>query len=345
MSGRTVRMVAVVALMVCAPVGAAVLPVSASPVRAVAARAAIPVLVFDSDMDFDDAATLAYLAEEDKLGRIDLGAVTVVNDGAGLPGKALRHAQCLLQRLGLPDVPVAEGSASAPNAFPLELRQTIDGVLDSALTGCPPMPAPTLTAAQLIRRVLVRQPRARVLVTGPLSNVAAALPVTAARVTSMGGAVRVAGNLCCGTPPQFDGSQEFNFWVDPPASRAVLRAGVRMMPLDAANSVPITTAFLDRLGHDHAAPAADLVLDIVSRPELAPLIAVGALFWWDPLAAVATVHPDIVDSQVRPLDVVTTGASAGRTVLSRTGRPTRFATTVAPAAFESRFLDTLNGRR
>jgi purine nucleosidase len=55
------------------------------------------------------------------------------------------------------------------------------------------------------------------------------------RVRGLGGAVRVPGNLCCGTPPEFDGSQEFNDWIDPPAARAVLGArasSVALVPLD-----------------------------------------------------------------------------------------------------------------
>ena len=334
--------------MVVAVVVAAVV-VEVAAVSAGPARAARPIVVFDSDMDFDDAAALAYLAQEHRLGRVDLRAVTVVNNGAGLPGQALRHARCLLQLLGVDGVEVAAGSDTAPNAFPTELRLSIDRVLSSVLSGCTTTGGPTpLTAPQLIRRVLAAEPRAQVIVTGPLSNVAAALPAAAGRVTSMGGAVRVPGNLCCGTPPEFDGTQEFNYWIDPPASRAVLTASgapLRLVPLDATNEVPITGAFVDRLRADHRTPAADIVLGILSHPELAPLVAAGALFWWDPLAAMTVIRPDVVDVEVGRLDVITAGPSAGRTLLSRTGRPTSFATAADPAAFESQFLATLNGRR
>jgi purine nucleosidase len=37
----------------------------------------------------------------------------------------------------------------------------------------------------------------------------------------MGGAVHVGGNLCCGAPPGFGNSQEFNFWIDRAAVRDV----------------------------------------------------------------------------------------------------------------------------
>ena len=45
----------------------------------------VPV-VYDSDLDFDDAATLLYLCQADKRGLIDLRAVTVVNNGVARRG-------------------------------------------------------------------------------------------------------------------------------------------------------------------------------------------------------------------------------------------------------------------
>jgi purine nucleosidase len=314
---------------------------------AVSADAASPpVVIFDSDMDFDDAATLAYLAQEDRLGRIDLRAVTVVNNGAGLPGRAIRHARCLVERLGLDGVQIADGSSTAPNAFPSELRQTFDRVLESVLPGCTASEAPSrVPAPDLIERTLAAEPNARLIVTGPLSNAAAASPAAARRVTSMGGAVRVGGGLCCGTPPEFDGSQEFNYWIDPASARAVLRnatAPVRLVPLDATNDVPITTAFVDRLRSTADTTAANIVLGIVTHPEVAPFIAEGQLFWWDPLAAMSAIHNGIVDFDAGRLDVVQDGPSMGRTVLSQTGRPAWFGTAADTAAFEQRFIETLN---
>lgn len=304
-----------------------------------------PVVIFDSDMDFDDAATLAYLAQEDRLGRIDLRAVTVTNNGNGLPGRAIRHARCLVQRLGLDDVRVADGSDTAPNAFPDELRQTFDRVFEDVLAGCTASEAPSrVRASELIRQIMARDPSAHVIATGPLSNVAAAR-LGPDRVTSMGGAVRVTGNLCCGTPPEFDGSQEFNYWIDPPASRAALRSLARLVPLDATNDVPITPRFVQLLGAEGRTPAAEIVFGLVSHPEVTPLIELGIMSWWDPLTAMSVIHRGIVSFETGRLDVVTTGPQAGRTVLSPTGRPVVFATAANAVDFEQRFLDTLNGIR
>ncbi|MEV4174278.1 nucleoside hydrolase [Nonomuraea sp. NPDC049709] len=307
-----------------------------------------PAVIFDTDMDFDDAATLAYLAQEHRGGRIDLRAITVTSSGAGLPGRAIRHARCLAERLGLRSVQIADGTATGVNSFPAELRQLFDRVLTAATPGCSGDETPSkVRAPELIRKVLRADPSTEIIATGPLTNLAGALPYSASRLTSMGGAVNVPGNLCCGTPPEFDGTQEFNYWLDPAAVREVLarsRGAVRMVPLDAANEVLITGAFLDRLGADHRTAAADTVLEIVTHPEVQPLIAAGLLYWWDPLAAMSAIHPGHVGFTSGRIDVVPSGPSAGRTFLSPSGRPLRYGTTAGTAAFEQRFLDTLNGR-
>ncbi|WP_160150168.1 nucleoside hydrolase [Nonomuraea solani] len=312
-----------------------------------AAHALPPAIIFDTDMDFDDAATLAYLSQEHKAGRIDLRAITVTNNGAGLPGRAIRHARCLAERLGLRDVRIADHSSAAPNSFPADLRQLFDRVLTAATPGCAGDETPSgLTAPELIGKVLRESPGAQIIATGPLSNLARALPRAASRLTSMGGAVNVPGNLCCGTPPEFDGTQEFNYWLDPAAARAVLtqsRGTVRMVSLDAANAVPITGAFLARLNAEHHTPAADTVREIVTHPEVLPLIEADLLYWWDPLAAMSAIRPGHVEFTSARVDVVTDGPSAGRTILSPAGGLLSYGVAADTIAFEQRFLDTLNG--
>src|SRR6266545_886475 len=70
-----------------------------------------PKVVVDADMSFDDAATLAYLAQADRHGFIDLDAVTVSLSGTGYTGRGLSHARCLLRKHGLPGVRVFDGDA------------------------------------------------------------------------------------------------------------------------------------------------------------------------------------------------------------------------------------------
>lgn len=59
--------------------------------------------------------------------------MTVTNSGAGLPGLAIQNARCLMARFGLGHVPVADGSPTAPNMTPPELRLAVQAVLSSVL--------------------------------------------------------------------------------------------------------------------------------------------------------------------------------------------------------------------
>ncbi|MBE1488436.1 nucleoside hydrolase [Plantactinospora soyae] len=317
----------------------------------------VPV-IYDSDMDFDDASTLALLCEEHKLGRIDLRAVTVANNGFGEPRRALTHARSVLDQCGLPQVPTADGATGAGvHPAPPELVSTIETVLTAALADADhPTPPSPITAAQLIALTARTAPRqVVVLATGPLTNLADALASDRvrgriARIHVMGGALAVPGNLYGSALPGFDNSQEFNIWLDPGSAQRMLtraRPGVvRLVPLDATRFVPITPAFVSRLGADQHAPGARIAYRIASQPDLAALIDLGIMYWWDALAAVSVVHDGVVTlSRTVPVSIVQDGVQSGRTVTTRHGTPVRAAIEADRAAFEEIFLDSLNGRR
>jgi purine nucleosidase len=93
-------------------------------------------VVFDNDMDFDDTAALAYLARLHKAGVIDLRLVSITSAGAGIPGRAIQYARCLVQELGIGDVPVVDSTTPGVNPFPDLLRSTIDFVLFDLTSSC-----------------------------------------------------------------------------------------------------------------------------------------------------------------------------------------------------------------
>jgi purine nucleosidase len=314
-------------------------------------------VIYDSDMDFDDASTLALLCEEHKLRRIDLRAVTVANNGFGEPGRALTHARSVLDQCGLPRVPVADGSTGAGvHPAPPELVATIETVLTGALVDAgDPAPSSPWTAAQLIALAAATAPRKVViLATGPLTNLVDALASDrvrerVGRIHVMGGALAVPGNLYGSALPGFDNSQEFNMWMDPASAHQVLvraRPGtVHLVPLDATRFVPITPAFVSRLAADQSTPGARIAYRIASQPDLTALIELGIMYWWDALAAVSVVHDGIVTAQRPvPVAIVQDGEQSGRTVTDPAGAPVRAAFEADRTAFEERFLDSLNGR-
>jgi purine nucleosidase len=331
-----------------------------APARSAATAAPVRPLpvIYDSDLDFDDASTLAYLCEEHKLRRIELRAVTVANNGFGRPGRTLRHARSILEQCGLPGVPLAAGATGeGVHPAPAELVTTIETVLSGALgdAALPPYPSPVPAPELIARTVRGSAEPVTILATGPLTNVAAALgrpgvARQAGRIQLMGGALEVPGNLYGSALPGFDNSQEFNMWMDPVSARTVLHrarpGSIRLVPLDATAAVPITGAFVARLAADQQAPGARLTYRIVSQPDLMALINLGIMYWWDALAAVSAVHPGEVTTfgRVR-IGVVQTGVQSGRTVATPSGRPVRAAFDADTEAFEQRFLDSLNGRR
>lgn len=319
------------------------------------APAPMPVIA-DVDSDYDDMVSLAYLCQEHQRGNLRLAAVTVTNSGAGLPGKALRHVRCVLEACGLKDIPVADATPTTPNAFTPTMRDGIDRVLSSVFSECTASAESTQKQApELIAEVaLASSEPITVVATGPLSNLAAALqarPGLEARIARtyiMGGAVSVPGNLCCGVEG-FDNTQEFNLFVDPPAAARVvysLPAGsVSLVPLDATQQVPLTRAFAQRLAeHASTTGPAKVVSAIANHPDILMGVDLGLLYWWDPLAAMAAVHSGVVTFEAIPLDVVTEGASAGRTRRAIEGWGTLVGVSADAQRFEDLLLESLTYR-
>jgi inosine-uridine nucleoside N-ribohydrolase len=323
----------------------------------------VPV-VFDTDMDFDDAAALAYLCAEHHRGNIDLRAVTVENDGAGMPGSAIRHARCVLSACGLPRVPVADGSATGAHAVAPELQGAVELVLEGAFASCTEGTQPSSTSAPelLARAIRGASGDVVVLTTGPLTNVAAALEADRhrhghgpdladdiGRIVIMGGAFDVPGNLLGTGTEAFDGTQELNVWADPRAFQTVLAARtglVSIVPLDATAYVPVTSEFVTRLAADQHSPEAAIVLSIAQQPIVQFGISIGAFYWWDPLAAIAaTQRAHVVHFTPMRVAVVTDdSAASGRTFESRWGRYALVGTSADTTEFETTFLDGLNRR-
>ena len=323
-----------------------------------------PLFIIDTDMDNDDAAAIAYMCQEHLLGHVRLLGVTITNNGVGLPGKAIKHARCLLKQCGLPGLPVADANLPAPNVFPESILLGIDQTLENVFTGCDESDAPSaVSAPDLLQRLAERADRnVNLLATGPLSNIAAALAASNAdrdrRHSSfrdhidatyiMGGAVHVGGNLCCGVSGEFDNSQEFNIWIDPAGARDTfhgMRPGtITLVPLDATNFVPLTESFNTVLQADPRTGAADFVAAMVADPGVADSVPFGFLFWWDPLAAVAATTADVVRYESDRISVVQSGPQMGALVIDPGGDAMRVGIAADQQSFEATFLAILNAR-
>ena len=178
---------------------------------------------------------------------------------------------------------------------------------------------------------------------GPLTNLGEALqdrPEIAQNIEMvyiMGGAVEVPGNVSGKDGP------EWNIYVDPHAANLVLdsKAPVTLVPLDATNHVPITSAFYASLKENHATPAADALYKMFSASTF---MYTGGMYFWDPLTAAVLTDESLASIEPREIHVVEEGADTGRTAVTSDGASIRVAVSADGKRFEEVFLKTLNGK-
>lgn len=179
----------------------------------------VPVLI-DCDPGIDDTLALIYLAGLHHAGEISLLGVTTTA-GNTSAHRAAVNAAWVLARCGLTDVPVAAGE---PGPAVVELVTTPETHGETGLGYLTADETRVDTDWRAVwERALTAHPGSlRLVVTGPLTNLAARLredPATLTRfddVTVMGGAVNYRGNT---TP-----TAEWNTWVDPHAAAEVFAA-------------------------------------------------------------------------------------------------------------------------
>lgn len=308
-------------------------------------------VVIDTDMAADDWLAILFI-----LGRpeVDVKAITVTGAGEAHCGPGIRHALDLAALAGKPDIPVAcgrETPLAGNHAFPAPWRDGVDALQGLSLPENSTKPS-SESAVELMTTILESSPNSVTLLTlGPLTNPAELLrqsPDLASRIDAMyvmGGAVDVDGNVGVSGAGIDNRFAEWNFYVDPLAADVVLRSGIRvtLIPLDATNHAPMTTAFVDRLTADAGTPQARFARDLLG--QLRELIASGGYSFWDPFAAAVLVDNSLTEFDERALGVsLDEGPESGRVISSATGPMARFATTADTQRFERLFIDTLNGR-
>jgi pyrimidine-specific ribonucleoside hydrolase len=302
-------------------------------------------LAVDTDMGADDVLALIYLLARPD---VELRAVTVSGTGLARCDDGVALARALLAEADRGEVPVACGRETplgAERSFPPAWREGAKGAygLPLPLEGA----AAPADGPDLLRAAAAGGPLT-ILALGPLTNLAEALgadPQLAQRIERlvvMGGAVAAPGNL--GDSVAGNRTAEWNIYIDPLAADRVLRSGVPvdLVPLDATNALPVTSAFTRRLARDSATPAAALAAQLLEGQLAADM---GELDFWDPLAATLAVDEELAPWGEQRIAVVTAeGPESGRTAVDPGGSPVRVAGAPERAAFEQHLLDSLSGR-
>lgn len=262
----------------------------------------------------------------------DVLGITVLT-GDAWRDEEVQHTLRLLEIIGRSDIPVFPGAE-----FPLVSSkeyiakwETLHGKIvyqgawnfpfgkAHAHDVVPPMPegAPTIKAANedaahfLVRAVRKYPHQVTIYAAGPMTNLALAIgldpefPTLAKELIVMGGAINPQTD-----DPEFTltPTREFNFWMDPEASRAVLHAKwprVVLTTVDISVKTRMSKELIEELKKSNA-PSAQYVAKYAEPSYL-----------WDELAAVAWLDPSIITKWKKLyMDVdVDHGAGYGNTLV------------------------------
>lgn len=265
----------------------------------------------DTDMGFDDIAAILVVEHA----KLDIAGVSLVFGNTPLP-QVRRNAAGAAKAFGW-TFPIHSGRASAVLGE-IETAQAIlgdTGIPTSGKTLPEAAALPDSCAFTALCDWLEQDGPHRILALGPLTNIAAlalARPDLAARITEltwMGGGV---------TSGNHTASAEFNALADPEALAIVIASGLplRMVDLDLCRkviAVPDDVAPIRKAGGANAEMLADFLDGYIgigtSRGRAGMAI-------YDPCAAVAFAHPDIVTFRAARIDVELQGKlTRGRTVV------------------------------
>lgn len=252
-------------------------------------------VILDCDPGHDDAlALLLALTSEN----IELLAVTT-SAGNQTPDKTFQNARKLLALAGKENIPVAQG-ASKPLRRSLIIAENVHGEtgIDGADLSEPISTPLTISANDLIAKLLLENEKVTLVATGPLTNIAIfllshpELKEKIEQISYMGGAC-FGGNM---TP-----QAEFNIYVDPEAADIVLKSGVpaAMFGLDVTLKAQLFKEDIRQirsLGNPVAETIADLLdfYDLTTtRPFLASEDHIEGVHMHDPCAMAYVIDPSI----------------------------------------------------
>jgi purine nucleosidase len=280
-------------------------------------------VIHDHDGGIDDFLSLMLLLTMENVGT--LGVVVTPADCYIKP--AVSVTRKMMDLMGQSHITVAESTVRGLNPFPRIWRQTAFAVdhfpllndKDSLDT-----PLAEESGQELMARLLSTAPEpVTLLVTGPLTTVAAALDIAPEaqhnikRIVWMGGALNVRGNVDPVMEAGQDGSMEWNVYWDPPAAHQIWQTQIPIVlcPLDITNHVPVTTELVLSWGRQKQHPLsqfAALCYGLVMRQ--------GGYYFWDVLTTGYIGRPDLYTVREWETVLIRDGLSQGRTKIEPGGR-------------------------
>ena len=257
---------------------------------------------------------------------------------------AVRVSRKILDFMGRNDIPVAKSTVRGINPFPADFRRDctiIDNFPILNESDRIQSPLVEISATEFIIKQLEAAPQpVTLMVTGPLTTVAEAIalqPKIADRIAQivwMGGALNVSGNVQKVYALEHDGTAEWNVFWDAIAAKQIWDTNIpiTLCPLDLTNGVPVTSEFIRTLAKQRRYPISDLV-------GLCYSLAIPQDYYcWDILATAYLARPELYQTVEYETNIITTGASQGRTIIKAGGRKIKVMTKVDKEKFYSYLL-------
>ena len=293
----------------------------------------------DHDGAIDDFLSLMLLLTMDEvktLGIVVTPADCYIEAGTSVSRKILGF-------MGHSDILVAQSTARGINPFPADFRRDCK-IIDNfpLLNESAQLPIVADISGQqfIIDRLQNASSPVTLMVTGPLTTVAEAIAFQPnivpkiAEIVWMGGALTVPGNVQFSYALEQDGTAEWNVFWDYIAAKQIWDTTIplTLCPLDLTNSVRVTSEFIQQLTKQRRHPLSDLA-------GLCYSLAIPQdYYFWDILATAYLARPELYQTAIRETDIVTTGASQGRTVIKAGGRKIKVLTQVDKEQFYSYLL-------
>ena len=287
-------------------------------------------VLMDHDGAIDDFLSLMLLLTMDEvemLGVVVTPADCYIEAGTSVSRKILG----LMKRN---DISVAKSTVRGINPFPPDFRRDCKIIDNFPILNESDRALPSVVDISGQKFIVEQLKKATelvtLMVTGPLTTVAEAI-ATEPSITDkigeiiwMGGAFSVPGNVQFNYAHEQDGAAEWNVFWDSIAAKQIWDTNIpiTVCPLDLTNSVPVTSEFIRQLAQQRQYPLSDLA-------GLCYSLAIPQdYYFWDILATAYLARPELYQTVVRETDIVTTGASQGRTIIKSGGKEIKVMTQV-----------------
>ena len=297
-------------------------------------------VLMDHDGAIDDFLSLILLMTMNEIEPLGI----VVTPADCYIDAAVSVTRKILDLLGRTKIPVARSTVRGINPFPADFRRDCTIINNFPLLNEGDRLTTPLAEVSgqkfMVRQLQAASEPVTLMVTGPLTTVAEAIALEPtiveqiAEIVWMGGALTVGGNVQKAYALEHDGTAEWNVFWDPVAAKQVwdTEISLTLCPLDLTNGVPVTPEFIRTLAKQRRYTLSDLV-------GLCYSLAIPQDYYcWDILATAYLARPELYQTEERETDIITTGASQGRTILKAGGKKIRVMTEVDKKQFYSYLL-------